>query len=119
MSTQIEVRLLYPNLGKVKGETVAMDAGDAELWCRRGLAEPLDAEGLAAAREAAQLRAARSIVAGMAFLPPLPANAPPKTARIPDPPPPPPPPVEAPEPEEPTRLVELRSIPVLPVNDSF
>jgi len=44
MSDQIEVRLLYPNFGKARGETVLMDAEEATAWFRRRLAEPVDAE---------------------------------------------------------------------------
>lgn len=40
--SEIEVRLLYPNLGKDRGETVLLDSEEALAWCQRGLAEATD-----------------------------------------------------------------------------
>jgi hypothetical protein len=39
MSDQVEVRLLFPNLGKEAGETVLMDTDTAKTWVHRRLAE--------------------------------------------------------------------------------
>lgn len=44
--SEIEVRLLYPNLGKDRGETVLLDAEEALAWCQRGLAEAVDPKDL-------------------------------------------------------------------------
>lgn len=46
MSDQVEVRLLFPNLGKETGDVVLMDAATAKAWVHRRLAE-LVAGGIA------------------------------------------------------------------------
>ncbi len=49
MSHNIEVRLLFPNLGKERDEVVEMDNIEAIDWCLRRLAEPVDPDDLVAA----------------------------------------------------------------------
>lgn len=42
MSEQIEVRLLYPNLGQPAGAVVSMEPGEARKWFARRLAVNAD-----------------------------------------------------------------------------
>lgn len=67
-----EVRLLFANLDKQRGEIVEMDDVEAASWCARRLAEPVEADGDAPLDLDAMVAAMRTLARGMPLPIPVP-----------------------------------------------